>query len=236
MTTDPSGPDASVSEEIEGIKAEIARFIDAELERRQPVYLSTLGHALRDRLVRIKELTGQQLGNIVEHDLAGRYQIVRVGTHKNILTLYKLGQDVSDTPPAASTGGGSSRIRYARDLWLAFAIPSTTPFRYIDLKTLKFINSDEATAPEGHLLIEREFLRGPDDPHSPDEILSRIGQWFAKVGVDPSSYLAKEKPVASPKAQGRSLLELMLASLDRRQQQSVTLPLDVVDALLRNRP
>lgn len=236
MTDVPPAADTNVSTEVEAIKASIAAYIDAELDRRQPLYLSALGVAMRAPLSRMRTLTGQTVGSLIEQDFSNRYQIARLGPHKNIIALYKQGHDISDIKPADGvSASGAPRVLYARDLWLAFAVPLTAPFRYIDLKALKFFDTEDSTAPEGHLLIDREYLRGSADSHDPKEIGQRIASWCAKNGIDPTLYLLKQRAPTMALAHGRSVLELMLSSLDRRQLQSVSLPLDVVDALLRNR-
>lgn len=236
MTDKAATADSAALSELETIKSKLAAYIDDELHRRQPVYLSALGVAMQEELSRVKALTGQTVGVLIEKEFSGRYQIARLGPHKNILALYKLGQEpTSVDPTSVEKSPGSKGVLFTRQLWLAFAVPITTPYRYIDLKTLSFSDAEQSVAPDGWILIDREYLREATDVHDPKLIAQNIVTWCAKNGVDPTLYLLKQKAPASDHIAGRSVLEMMLSTLDRRQLQSVSLPLDVVDALLRSR-
>lgn len=234
MTNTSPGLDEAQAAEVEQIRKQIADFIDSELQSRELLYLSAVGAAMREPLGRFKQLTGQTLGQIVENDLADSYQVARLGAHKNVLALCRIGQDPLKLQ--ATRPDRAPVLRYNRNLWLAFAVPLTANYRHIDMNALKFQDSDDATPPEGHLAIDREYLRGDDDPHEPSEIVRRIGTWLAKNSFDPSRYLEKPSSLNQQRVQGRSVLEDMISVLDRRQLQSVSLPLDVVDSLLRHRP
>jgi hypothetical protein len=139
--------------------------------------------------------------------------------------------------PVANRAGSTDdgRFRYHHRFWAAFAVPPQSEQRFLDTREFTFrdASADEAP-PEGLVVITPDFIAPPDVENRDKFIRERIDRWLTATGWTRDRVAAKRPHTrASDRASpSLSLLHAVVDALDRRQLQNLTMPLDVIAALL----
>lgn len=221
-------PDEHTSE-ITRIKSRLTELIDEHFARGESIiYLSKLGTELEaDRLI-LEKLTKKKLAQFLKDDLKD-YEVGVTGQHKNILYLARKGQSPAVVPPHAP--------RYATRFWAAFTKPLATgeTQRFIDTKTFYFGPDKEALKQTGASDIrgiDARFISPESGVGGAADIANRITEWLSTEGLEKESFLSENIRTTT---EVRTLMAIIISALDAEQLSRVSLPLDVVNTLIKRR-
>lgn len=220
-------------EELIKIEKKIEGLADAELASGQPYLLSKLGKDLGPDLKIVKE-ESRTLAEFVKRRLSEKYDIVSTGEFRNIQALVKKNAHIVDTVSIADDVENEKRPeRFNYRFWAAFSVPLEGNSRFLNIENFAFEDTDVAPS-AAHEIIEAEFI-APEQADDRDKlILENIRRWLGAKGFKAEQFLARRRigRAANTAERSRTLLHAFVDALDKKQLASVSLPLDVVAALL----
>lgn len=223
--------------ELERIADKIVTLAKARKGEHQPYLVSALGIDLGDDLQNLKRLTNKGLNEFIQSHLGDRVTLVRLGAHKNVAAII-VGQieEADLAEMAAKIPEPAQRFHYR--FWAAFSVPLQGEVRLLDSEKFTFKDIDRTDVPEDSLVIEGKRIAAVDASNRDALIKRNIEEWLEENGLPAERFTAtkrtrKQPSGAASAALGGNLLDAVLTALDRRQLQSTTLPLDVVQILLR---
>ncbi|MBA3040181.1 MAG: hypothetical protein KJ670_19555 [Alphaproteobacteria bacterium] len=222
-----------MSEELARIERKIEGLADAEIASGQPYLLSKLGMDLGPDLKLVKQ-EGMTLAEFVKSRFGDKYDIIFTGEYKNIQSLIGKSSEMPDVSGKADDVEEEKRPeRFNYRFWAAFSVPLEGKSRFLNMDNFSFEDVD--AAPSGrHERIDAEFI-APEDAQDRDKlVLQNIRRWIDAKGFKSEQFLAKRRVgrTASDATPSRTLLHAFVDALDKKQLSSVSLPLDVVAALL----
>lgn len=231
------------TEQVSGADQELARIADtivtladARQGERKPYLVSALGIDLGEDLRTLKRLTGKGLNEFIQSQLAGRVTLVRFGTHGNVTAILPGAVEPGEVPALETVAQPQPKKRFHYRFWAAFSVPLTAEVRVLDPDTFTFDDVAQAAVPDGALTISPDAIAPVDAPDRDAAIKANISVWLKRHDLPEDRFLAQRRlpRTTTPSARvGTSLLDAMIATLDRKQLQSTTLSLDVVATLLR---
>lgn len=219
-----SGESKDVDPDVLRIKGRIDALIKQHIAERKICYLSQLGAELGDDRLLLEKLTGSKLAQFVRDNFA--YEIGSTGLHKNVLFVSAPGSTIEELPV--------SPPRYVPRFWAAFAVPlRESEDRFIDLETFEFGPRD-ALGGHGRDLrpIDAQYVAPREASGSATGTAERIARWLDEQGLDGERFRARQR---RSRSSGESLLDQVLAVLDRDQLRRIALPLDVIKSLADRR-
>jgi hypothetical protein len=226
--TDATNPDVDLA----AINEKIVTLVEAKLAKGQPALINPLGISLGNALGVLKAATGQSLLEYIQKTFSDRYQVILV--KENTQGLWHVGQayeqavrDFVGRPPRPAPR------RFVSSFWDAFIEPLKGARRFYSQGEARFVDADLAPSPEWRE-IPVDLIYKPGEDRNVREVHRHISEWFERTGEAPDQYLT-EVPVETRAEAGRSVLDLLVASLTPKQLQSVTMSLDVVAELARRR-
>lgn len=227
MTTDDGQPDYIA------FNAEIDQAVEQAIEKGEPCLISKLGIALGPKLRAVKAATDLTLGQYIETRLSDRYILVDI--KNNTKAIWPRGTPYvrSHQEDSGKTITRSTTPRFQPDLWQAFALPIRQGRRFYDPTTDTVFGSEEEPQ-EGWIEIPKSRIRSPGATYNVKEIYTNIKAWITENNLDASRFYAPATPSSKNEASA-SVLDLMINALDKRQLQNITLPMDVIAALVRAR-
>lgn len=219
--------------ELERIAKRIESLVDGAKELDPKYLVSALGIALGEDLRILKQLTNRGLNDFIESRLSNRFKLERLGIHGNVTAVVDRSFNPATLPIPTS-----SREQYPRfhpRFWAAFSVPAkgdhVRVFRQDDF-TFKDLPSQEEV--KGELTIARNLIVSADEDRRDEKIKDNIAFWLDQNGLNEKKFQASKKADSQTvHQQTGSLLEAIIAALDRRQLQSNTLTLDAIATLLR---
>lgn len=222
-----------MSEELSRIKRKIEGLADAELASGQPYLLSKLGMDLGPDLKLIKQ-EGRTLAEFVKSRFDDKYDIIFTGEYRNIQSLIGKSSEMPAVSEKADDVEEEKRPeRFNYRFWAAFSVPFGGKSRFLNMENFSFQDAD--AAPSGlHERIDPQFI-APEEAQDRDKlILQNIHRWIDAKGLKTEQFLAQRRigRTASNAIPSRTLLHAFVDALDKKQLSSVSLPLDVVAALL----
>ncbi len=231
--------------ELSQIEAKVATLCDGALAGRNYYLLSELGKALGEDLERLKIVGKLKLADFIEARLRDRFSVVSVG-RGNVKAVVHSGLPAAGawTPAVAAPPNAqapAAKVRYHYRFWAAFAVPNAGRHRYLDPEELTFEDRDQGQAPEGHLEIAERFMTPDGIDHRDEAIMEKIQGWLNENGLPRERFLEGNERFRSAGAaaghvlRGTTVLDAVLAALDKRQLATTSLSLDIVAALLRKR-
>ena len=228
------------SDDLQVISARIRKLADARLATGVPYLLSQLGKDLGTDVRRLKILTGKPLAEYVSEIASDEYTIVQTGTHNNVQALVRAVKSSHDAPYEDSgmqTPIVPKEPRYNHRFWAAFSVPLIMGRRFLNMEDFTF--QDASSPPkEGLLEIDHTLICLDGVPDRDNLIKDNIRKWVDQNDLPIEMFFSKSPSkvnAATHPAPGRSVLEAMIATLDKRQMANTTLTLDVVADLLRRR-
>lgn len=231
----------SMAEELAEIEKKIRGLCDTFLEREngRPYLLSRLGADLGEDARRLKLLSGRSLARFIAERLSEDYSIVLGGQHHNVQALVRA--NGSESSPSQVVVGDHSQPetqiekgpRYHYRFWAAFSVPLKSEKRFVSLRDFYFTDSEPSVGE--YTEIEEKYI-APEQLENRDEwIRQSVESWIAEHNLPRERFLARADGPTPGRSTGHSLLEAVIQALDKRQLNSVALPLDVVAELLRKR-
>lgn len=239
MSTDinEAPSDLTPENELEQLILRVNQAWDRRPEPDRPYLVSALGLALSNDLKTIKKLTGLNLTAFLRQYLADRMQLVKSGDHRNVYSLVTPG-----TAPEEVEQLPVGERRFNRRFWAAFAVPAQSGRRLIDATEFTFEDDDGSLAQvcEGKLVLDTTLIPPETIPNRDETIKIQIKNWLSEKGLNEERFLAKHHPnrdLVPPGIPGSlSVFDLLVSALNKRQLETIHLPLDVVISLQKRRP
>jgi hypothetical protein len=230
--------DEATDAELQRIETKIIELAEAYLISGRPYLLSKLGIDLGEDLRKLKSLTSESLAQFISNRLANRFSVALTGQHNNIQALVRA-VEANIAPETIESLVRTHREgpRYNYRFWAAFSVPLQRKYRFLNMNDLTFHDGDSRPDGGDYIEVEAEFI-APEVADERDKLISsNIQSWLAKRELPANRFYAKSRGEieGSQGSAGRSLLELMVEALDRRQLSNVNLPLDVVAELMKKR-
>lgn len=224
-------------EELERIAEKIVALAKARKGERKPYLVSALGIDLGDDLRTLKSLTNKGLNEFIQSRLSDRVTLVRLGAHNNVTAIIDGVLDGADLAEAAAVVAEPKK-RFHYRFWAAFSVPMQGEVRVLDPEKFIFEDVANADVPADALTIEAPSIAPPDVDNRDVLIKQNIQAWLGAHGLREDRFTAAKRLPRSPLAMTKAamddnLLEAMLSALDKRQLQSTSFSLDVVQTLLR---
>lgn len=213
------------------------RFLIEEVERcwstrHEPLLLSKLGQLAAARgFVLHQELGGRKLSQFIQQELADELEVQSpndTGILLRAIPKNLLGAEAAptfDNKPDGSPPAGLNRaflsafgrpIADGYERWVRI----DPPIRYRDLP------SDQRAA-DGYVQIERSFLISPAGDV---EAFAQATKWLSAKGFEIQKFMLKAKTQARS---DKSLLSQLIEGLTESELKRVSLPLDIVEKLMR---
>ncbi len=229
----------SNEEELSRIETKIRELVELALKDGVPYLLSALGAHMESDLVKLKLLSKKSLADFVVDRFGNEYAIVTGGVHGNVKALVRTANQTGEV--VLPVGGG--KPRFHRRFWAAFAAPIPEgKIRLLNLADLSFDHvesSEKMEVPRGTIEISTSLVPSEDAVDRDHMIIENIKKWVEEYDLDISQFIlgAPGYPDRRPnnREQTHTLLSQFILALDKRQLSSVSLPLDVVAALLSKR-
>ncbi|MBD3817784.1 MAG: hypothetical protein IE912_02560 [Brevundimonas diminuta] len=218
--------------DLEDFDKKIVELAEVKIKAGEPALINALGIKLGPTLALVKAQTGMTFQEYLVDRLSDQYDIITV--KENTPGLWPKGRAFESA--VAAYRERPNRIkprRYQPWLWKAFADPLGGGSRFYNQTDRQIV--DAASAKPGWLEIPGRLIRQADQPASVRDIHNRIDEWFKETGLDPTDFIDAEAERLTSKQSGRTVLDLVLDSLNNRQLQSVTLPLDIIAELAKRR-
>ncbi|TDH36257.1 hypothetical protein E2A64_13315 [Pseudohoeflea suaedae] len=222
---------------IAEVEQKVKKLAEAALITGRPYLLSKLGKDLGEELKVIKshELT---LGEFIKKYLP-EYEIVLGGSFKNVQSLVRSG----DAEAGLSTGGASEVLdvtkspntstRFNYKFWAAFSVPLSAGKRYINLNNFTFLDDEKEPENGSYEEIDPSYVAEDGIANRDAAIMQNIARWLTDRGYAAEQFAAKTASAKNrTSTEVRTVLHAVIDALDKRQLSSVSLPLDVVAALL----
>ena len=210
---------------------------DAALASGRPYLLSKLGKDLGDDLKIIKshDLT---LGEFIKENMPD-YEVVLGGSFKNVQSLVRSGMGNASTDSAIAaeiqeqTRPQKSTMRFNYKFWAAFSVPLQNEKRFINLDTFTFLDDDKEPESGRFEEIDPSYVAEDGIINRDVAIIQNIQRWLNDRGYPAEQFAAKPSTTSNrASSDSRTVLHAVIDALDKRQLSSVSLPLDVVAALL----
>jgi len=238
--------------EIERLKERVASICREHVNGEQTLLLSALGKMLEYDLIRLKLVSKVNLTEFLRKYLPPEFKVAAVGPHRNIFSVVAADQNLeSYTTDRRAKNVGENRekgTRFHQRFWAAFAVPLSNQAdrRFLDVKGIYFRDTQEE--PLSHEIeIERTLIPPADMLNRDSQIKVNIAKWVAEHGLDDNDFLVKPRLNIDGSVRieaneavrfahtSPSVLDLIIGTLDHRQLQAISLPLDAVAALLRKK-
>jgi hypothetical protein len=220
-------------EELERIAKRVESLVDEGKELHPKYLVSALGIALGEDLKILKRLTNRGLNDFIESRLSHRFKLERMGIHGNITAV--VDGSVNSATPQEPTSSREQSPRFHPRFWAAFSVPAKgDSVRILNKDDFRFEDVPSEEAPKGELTIAKDLIVSADEDRRDEKIKANIASWLDQNGLPVDKFQASKRAHSQTvHQQTGSLLEAVIAALDRRQLQSNTLTLDVIATLLR---
>ena len=219
--------------ELDRIAKRVESLVDDAKDLHPKYLVSALGIALGEDLKTLKQLTNRGLNDFIESRLSHRFKLERMGIHGNITAV--VDRSANPTALQSSISSREQNPRFHPRFWAAFSVPAKGDHVRVlnqDDFTFKDVPSEEGT--KGELIIARELIVSTDEGQRDEKIKANIAIWLDQNELNEEKFYASKKASSQRlHQQTGSLLEAIIAALDRRQLQSSTLTLDAIATLLR---
>ena len=230
---------------LDALADKVRRLCENALAERAQYLVSRLGLDLGDDLGILKA-SRIKLLDFIKDRLSDRFQIIDVGQHSNIQAIVRVEDHLAQisAPMAAEVVLESERkpkMRFNRRFWGAFAVPLTAGVRLLDRHSLVFSDRENLDNTGDAYIITPEFVVGAESERRDLEIAENIDRWLRVNNLAAEQFLLKKERRSENETKNTisdreiTALDAFIGALDRRQQASVSLPVDVIVALMRAR-
>jgi hypothetical protein len=219
--------------ELERIAKRVESLVDEGKELHPKYLVSALGIALGEDLKILKRLTNRGLNDFIESRLSHRFTLERTGVHANITAVVDRLRDSATLQ--RPTSSREQNLRFHPRFWAAFSVPAKGDHvRILNQDDLTFKDVPSEEAPKGELTIGKDLIVSADEDRRDEKIKANIAIWLDQNELHVDKFQASKRASSQTfNQQTGSLLEAIIAALDRRQLQSNTLTLDAIATLLR---
>ena len=208
-------------------------------DRGVPLLLSRLGACDNGDIARLAKERSNNLEAYLRSYLVNRVQVVRHSARHQLVGVLPVDVDVDSGADALlektqSTSKDEAR-RYHPAFWAAFRKPlDESKRRYVSIQEpIRFVDSSETDPPDAHYEIAREYIADPD--FDPEQVQKKVQQWLTDKGIRHLAYSLMPRPRPENMRSG-DLLDRLLHSLEPEDLKRISMPLDVIRKLRRQRP
>lgn len=223
-----------MTDELEKITQKIDTLARAELSSGQPYLLSKLGMDIGPDLKIIKQ-SGMSLTEFIDQRLSDRYKLIFTGIHRNIQSLILAEAQAEADAPTLSDTAKPRPERFNYRFWAAFSVPLASQTRFLNTENFTFV--DEDSKPVGpYEVIDAAYIAEQNIQKRDEKILENIYRWIDDKGFEVAQFLAKNRIKSghsTAASHQKTLLHAFLEVLDNKHISTLTLPLDVVAAMLK---
>ena len=210
-------------------------------EHQMPLLLSRLGTQEDGRIAEIARQQAGGLADYIRFRLSDRIRVVQHSAKPMVIAAIPsaVAADMDGTydPILEKTFSRteSSILRFHPAIWAAFRKPLVEGNkRYIKIHPpFHFVDTSSTVQPKGHAELEPRHILSPAAESA--EIVQSLQAWLEENGLEASSFVSTVKP-QSARLPSDDLLGRLLHALDPDDLRRVSMPLDVVEKLRRERP
>lgn len=223
------------SRTLADVEQKAQALAEAALASGRPYLLSKLGKDLGEDLKIIKS-HDLALADFIKKHLSG-YDVVLGGSFNNVQSLVRSGNMEAEINSAVTSETHEkakppkASMRYNYKFWAAFSVPLSTGKRFINIDNFTFLDDNK---PENgnYEEIDPSYVAEDGIANRDLAIMQNIERWLTDRGYPAEQFAAKPAAAHRTSTEVRTVLHAVIDALDKRQQSSVSLPLDVVAALL----
>lgn len=208
-----------------------------------PLLLARLGACDNGTIARLAREQSYNLKTYLRSHLVDRVQVVQHSERPQLVGVLPVDVNVDSEGGAdellekTQSTSKDATHRYHPAFWAAFRKPlDESKRRYLSVREpIRFWDLPEADAPDDHHEIASEYIVGPDV--EPDQVQQKAQQWLANKRLQDSIYIYSlmTRP-RSESIPSKDLLDRLLQSLDPEDLKRISMPLDVIRKLRRQRP
>ena len=209
-------------------------------EHQMPLLLSRLGTQEDGR---IAEVARQQAGGLADYlrlMLSDRIRVVQHSAKPMVIAAIpsEVAADIDGTYDSilekTFSRTESSFLRFHPAFWAAFRKPlAEGNKRYINIHPpFRFVDTSSTVQPKGYAEIEPRHILSPAAEST--EVVQNLQAWLEENSLQASSFVPTGKP-QSARLPSDDLLGRLLHALDPDDLRRVSMPLDVVEKLRRER-
>ncbi|RYG89101.1 MAG: hypothetical protein EON59_02140 [Alphaproteobacteria bacterium] len=221
--------------DFEAFHSLIAELARPHFDRGEPALINQLGIALGEQLRIVKAATGLSFSDYLGKRLDDVYEVIDVKANtKGIWPKGRPKDGLVTRMTARLDRPRPTTQRYAPTFWQAFADPLKPGMRRFYVPSTREVREATIAENEEWKEIPASLIREEGEPYAVKPIQAHIAEWLKDTAIELDGVVETiaERPARDS---GHTLLDLMIESLDKRQLQSVSLPLDVVATLAARR-
>lgn len=209
-------------------------------DKGQGLLLSRLGQSLRSQGVDLQAaLAGRKLSEVIEQDLGDVISLTTSLVDPKILSAVPKGEHLAPvTPPKPPPAPDQPSIpRISPTVWAAFTKPLPDGHvRILELAPPSFSDIPEAKGDLLQRCIQPKDLTTRDSGVSKSsyelEVFQKISAWLTAQGIELREITANTVSMRHAHSK-KSLFHQLYERLSEEQRKRVSLPIDVVESLLR---
>lgn len=209
-------------------------------EHQMPLLLSRLGTQEEGR---IAEVARQQSGGLADYlrtKLSDRIRVIQHSTKSMVIGAIPshvstdIGDDFDAVLERTYSSAESSFLRFRPAFWTAFRKPlSGENRRYISLKEpIHFLDTPSMEQLEDYAEIQQHYI--VDFDADAPEVLRSLKKWLEDTDLDVALFALTRKAEGS-RHPYNDLLDRLLCALDPHDLKRISMPLDVIEKLRRQR-
>ena len=210
-------------------------------EHKTPLLLSRLGSHGGGEISRLAKAHSKGLGNYLRYQLADRVQVIKHSANPIITGVVPASatpdtdEEIDALLQKTQHGSSANAPRFHPAFWAAFRKPlEESNRRHLSIDApIRFQESSGEDPPDGFLEVTGTYITDPgmDD----EQTLRKAEQWLADNDLQKDIYLldSKSKPSSD---QPQNLLDRLLFSLENKELNRVSMPLDIVLKLRKLAP
>lgn len=223
----------------QSLSDKIRDLVDAHWAKTQrALLLSELGIGLQhDAEWRRIFAEGTTLLRYIEENLSNQLTILRHPDRHLVVGLVPKSADIdqANLQSLFVSRAVAEVPRYAKAFWAAFLVPLTSDRRFFDPRYISFkdrANDDSKDIDASLIEVDSKFIVPPDDPDRTTKIHASIEKWANEKGIDVSKFVERGAPARAADLAGkRSVLDLVLDTIDAKDMERIQIPLSVIDKL-----
>lgn len=209
-------------------------------EHQTPLLLSRLGTQEDGRIAEVARQQASGLADYLRTRLSDHIRVIQHSTKSMVIgaipshVAADIGGDFDPMLEKTYSSAESSFLRFRPAFWTAFRKPlAEGSKRYINVHPpFHFVDTPSTDQPESYAEIEQRHIKGPTA--EPTEVVRSLQAWLEENSLEASSFASTGKP-QSARLPSDDLLGRLLHALDPDDLRRVSMPLDVIEKLRRER-
>ena len=210
-------------------------------ENQTPLLLSRLGSHCGGEIAQLVKTRGRGLGNYLRHQLEGRVQVIQHSANPTITGVVPAGatpntdEEIDALLEKTRHGSSSSAPRFHPAFWAAFRKPlDESNRRYLSVDApIRFQESSGKNPPDRFREVPQNYIS--DSTMDDDQILQNAEKWLKDNELQRNIYLINSQS-KSDFGHPRNLLDRLLFSLEPKELNRVSMPLDIILKLWKQAP